>query len=155
MSKKYERVPKHIECSFGSHKKAGPVVTVLVPTFNRRRYFAEALASVVCQNYRNLQIIAINDGGEDVSDIVKSYNDPRLLFINRKENRGKAYSLNEALAQAEGKYVAYLDNDDLYYPNHIETLVDALEKKKATVRLHTVTYTKYTARFARTATEKS
>ncbi len=129
MSKKYERVPKHIECSFGSQKKSGPVVTVLVPTFNRRRYFAEALASVVCQNYRNLQIIAINDGGEDVSDIVKSYDDPRLLFINRKENRGKAYSLNEALARAEGKYVAYLDDDDLYYPNHIETLVDALENK--------------------------
>ena len=83
--------------------KLGPVVTVLIPTFNRRRYFAEALASVVCQNYRNLQIIAINDGGEDVSDIVKSYDDPRLLFINRKENRGKAYSLNEALALAEGK----------------------------------------------------
>jgi glycosyltransferase involved in cell wall biosynthesis len=83
----------------------------------------------VCQNYRNLQIIAINDGGEDVSDIVKSYDDPRLLFINRKENRGKAYSLNEALARAEGKYVAYLDDDDLYYPNHIETLVDALENK--------------------------
>ena len=129
MSKKYERVPKHIECSFGSHKKAGPVVTVLVPTFNRRRYFAEALGSVVCQNYRNLQIIAINDGGEDVSDIVNSYDDPRLLFINRKENRGKAHSLNEALARAEGKYVAYLDDDDLYYPNHIETLVDALENE--------------------------
>jgi len=129
MPKEYERVLKHNKPSFGSHKKAWPVVSVLIPTFNRRRYFAEALASVVCQNYRNLQIIAVNDGGEDVSDIVNSYNDPRLLFINRKENRGKAHSLNEALAQAEGKYVAYLDDDDLYYPNHIETLVDALENE--------------------------
>ena len=129
MSKKYERVPKHNEPSFESNKKAGPVVTVLVPTFNRRRYFAEALASVVCQNYRNLQIIVINDGGEDVSDIVNSFGDKRLIFIDRKENRGKAYSLNEALARAEGKYVAYLDDDDLHYPNHIETLVDALENK--------------------------
>jgi glycosyltransferase involved in cell wall biosynthesis len=109
--------------------KFGPVVTVLVPTFNRRRYFAEALASVVCQSYRNLQIILINDGGEDVSDIVNSFGDQRLMFIDRKENRGKAHSLNEALAQAEGKYVAYLDDDDLYYPNHIETLVDALENQ--------------------------
>ena len=112
-----------------NEEKPGPVVTVLVPTFNRCRYFAEALASVVCQNYRNLQIIAINDGGEDVSDIVNSYNDPRILFINRKENRGKAYSLNEALARAEGKYVAYLDDDDLYYPNHVSTLVNALENQ--------------------------
>ncbi|MFZ2146843.1 MAG: glycosyltransferase [Sedimentisphaerales bacterium] len=127
MSENYERSPKHNEAVFGTPKKAGPVVTVLVPTFNRRRYLAGALASVVRQSYRNLQIIVINDGGEEVSDIVNSFGDERLIFINRKENRGKAFSLNEALARAEGKYVAYLDDDDLYYPNHIETLVDALE----------------------------
>jgi len=109
--------------------KLGPIVSVLIPTFNRLRYLAGALASVVRQSYRNLQIIVINDGGEDVSDIVNSFGDPRLIFIDRKENCGKAHSLNEALARAEGKYVAYLDDDDLYYPNHIETLVDALENK--------------------------
>jgi glycosyltransferase involved in cell wall biosynthesis len=129
MSKKYERVPEHIERSFGSHKKAGPVVSVLITTFNRRRYFAEALASVVCQNYRNIQIIVVNDGGEDVSDIVNSYDDPRILFINRKENRGQPYSLNEALAQSHGKYICYLGDDDLYYPHHVSTLVNALENQ--------------------------
>ncbi len=129
MSENYETAPKRNETPLGTRKKAGPVVTVLVPTFNRRRYLAGALASVVRQSYQNLQIIIINDGGEDVSDIVNSFGDPRLIFINRKENRGKAHSLNEALARAEGKYVAYLDDDDLYYPNHIETLLDALENK--------------------------
>jgi len=108
-------------------KKAGPVVSVLVPTFNRPQYLSKALASVLQQSYRNLQLIVINDGGEDVGDIVDSFRDPRLIFINRKENRGKPYSLNEALNRAEGKYVAYLDDDDIYYPNHIETLVKALE----------------------------
>jgi len=127
MSEDDERSPKHNEAVLGTPKKAGPVVTVLVPTFNRRRYLPGALASVVRQSYRNLQIIVINDGGEDVSDIVNSFGDERLIFINRKENRGKAFSLNEALPRAEGKYVAYLDDDDLYYPNHIGTLVDALE----------------------------
>jgi len=73
--------------------------------------------------------MVINDGGEDVSDIVNSFNDPRLIFINRKENCGKAFSLNEALSRAKGKYVAYLDDDDLYYPNHVETLVNALENQ--------------------------
>jgi len=110
-------------------KKAGPVVSVLVPTFNRPQYLPKALASVLQQSYRNLQLIVINDGGEDVSDIVNSFRDPRLIFINRKENRGKPYSLNESLNRAEGKYVAYLDDDDIYYPNHIETLVNALEFK--------------------------
>lgn len=108
-------------------KKNGPVVSVLIPTFNRPQYLCKALASVLRQSYGSLQVIVVNDGGEDVTDIVNSFHDPRLVFINRKDNCGKAFSLNEALAKAEGKYVAYLDDDDLYYPRHIETLVDALE----------------------------
>jgi glycosyltransferase involved in cell wall biosynthesis len=112
-------------------RKAGPVVSVLIPTFNRPRYLCKALASVVGQSYENLQIIVVNDGGEDVSDIVNSFGDSRLVFINRNENRGKAFSLNEALARADGKYIAYLDDDDLYYPNHMAILVDALENQTA------------------------
>ena len=126
---KYESAPDRNAVHSGTQAKAGPMVSVLIPTFNRPRYLSEALASVFRQNYGNLQIIVVNDGGEDVSDIIHSYDGPRLIFINRKENRGKAYSLNEALARAEGKYIAYLDDDDLYYPNHIETLVDTLESQ--------------------------
>jgi len=110
-------------------KKAGPVVSVLIPTFNRPKYLSVALASVLQQSYKNLQVIVVNDGGEDVSELINSFHDPRLIFINRRENRGKPYSLNEALNRADGKYVAYLDDDDLYYPNHIETLVEALENQ--------------------------
>ena len=107
--------------------KSGSVVSVLVPTFNRPLYLAQALDSVVRQTYRNLQIIVINDGGTDVTDVVKSFDDPRITFINRRQNHGKPFSLNEAITYAQGKYVAYLDDDDIYYPHHIETLVDALE----------------------------
>jgi len=110
-------------------KKTGPMVSILIPTFNRPRYLSEALASALHQSYKNLQVIVVNDGGQDVSDIINSYNDSRLIFINRRENRGKAFSLNQALARAEGKYIAYLDDDDIYYPNHIETLVNALENQ--------------------------
>jgi glycosyltransferase involved in cell wall biosynthesis len=107
--------------------ESGPVVSVLLPTFNRPLYLAQALDSVVRQTYRNLQIIVANDGGTDVTGIVESFNDPRILFINRRQNRGKPFSLNEAIAHARGRYVAYLDDDDVYYPHHIATLVDALE----------------------------
>lgn len=110
-------------------KKIGPLVSVLIPTFNRRRYLPQALTSALRQSYRNLQIIVINDGGQDISDIISSFEDSRIILINRKQNRGKAFSLNEALTKAEGKYIAYLDDDDLYYPNHIEILVDALENQ--------------------------
>jgi len=88
-----------------------------------------ALSSALHQTHRNLQIILVRDGGERVDDIVERLRDRRVLFINRDENLGKAASLNEALAHAEGKYIAYLDDDDLLYPFHIETLVDALESR--------------------------
>ena len=65
-------------------KKNGPVVSVLISTFNRPKYLYQALASVLCQSYRNLQIIVINDGGEDVSGIIDSFNDIRLKYFNRK-----------------------------------------------------------------------
>jgi glycosyltransferase involved in cell wall biosynthesis len=110
-----------------SESKSGPMVSVIVPTFNRPLYLARAIDSVVRQNYGNLQIIVVNDGGSDVTGVVESFNDPRIAFINRRQNRGKPFSLNEALARAQGKYVAYLDDDDVHYPHHIETLVEALE----------------------------
>lgn len=105
----------------------GPLVSVLMPTYNRRRYLAGALASALAQTHRNLEIFVIRDGGENVADVVHSFRDPRLVLIDRDDNRGKPCSLNEALAQAQGKYVAYLDDDDVWYPNHVETLVHALE----------------------------
>jgi len=108
-------------------KKAGPVVSVVLSTYNRPQYLHQAVASILRQSYRDLQVIVVNDGGVNVSEIVNSFRDPRLMLINRKENMGKAYSLNEALNRADGRYVAYLDDDDLYYPHHIETLVHALE----------------------------
>lgn len=104
-----------------------PLVSILIPTFNRRRYLAQALASALRQTYPSIEVIVINDGGEDVGDIVQSFADQRVVFINRRQNRGKAYSLNEALSRASGKYITYLDDDDMYYPYHVETLANALE----------------------------
>jgi len=105
----------------------GPLVTVLVPTFNRRGPLREALDSLVAQTYAHFEAFVINDGGEPVRDIVEAFADPRLTLIDRRENRGKAASLNEALDRARGTYVAYLDDDDLFYPRHLQCLVEALE----------------------------
>jgi glycosyltransferase involved in cell wall biosynthesis len=107
----------------------GPKVSVLLPTYNRRRYLPVSLSSVVHQDYRNLEIFVIRDGGEEVGDIVDSFNDSRIVFIDRNENCGLPHTLNEALVRAKGKYICYLGDDDLYYPHHISTLVDVLESK--------------------------
>jgi glycosyltransferase involved in cell wall biosynthesis len=128
MAKDIHSASSHLPVSNGCTRK-GPLVTVLVPTYNRRRSLPRALASVVQQTHRELEIFVVRDGGEEVSDIVRSFRDPRLIFIDRAQNRGKPYSLNEALSRAAGKYVAYLDDDDVYYPSHVETLVAALENQ--------------------------
>ena len=75
-----------------ANHRPDPLVTLIIATFNRRSFLPEALRSAVEQSYRNLQIILVNDGGEDVSDIVEAINDPRIILINRKENRGYAAS---------------------------------------------------------------
>lgn len=107
----------------------GPLVTVLLSTYNRRRYLPEAIASVLNQTYRNFELFVIRDGGEEAADIVQSFSDPRIRFIDRGENRGKAASLNQALAYAKGRYTCYIDDDDVFFPNHIETLVKAIEQE--------------------------
>ena len=127
----------------GMQSNMGPMVSIILPTFNRPLYLAQAIASAVRQRYGNLEIIVVNDGGCDVSSAVESFNDPRIIFINRRENRGKAFSLNEALAVAKGKYIAYLDDDDVYYPHHIETLVNTLENRSDCGVAYTDLYKSY------------
>jgi glycosyltransferase involved in cell wall biosynthesis len=112
-----------------SISKKEPLVTVMMPTCNRHMYLPIALESVLKQDYSNLEIFVMNDGGDDVSGIVESFRDPRIIYINGKENRGKAFRLNEAIPKSQGKYICYLDDDDLFYPHHVRTLVNALENE--------------------------
>lgn len=104
------------------------MVSVLICTHNRRQYLPEALRSIFSQTYTNFEVILTRDGGCAVSDVVSEFAaDGRLVFVDRDENHGKAWSLNRAAERARGKYVCYLDDDDAWYPHHIETLVSALE----------------------------
>jgi hypothetical protein len=96
-------------------------------TYNRPGYVREAVGSILQQTYRNFEVILVRDGGKPIGDIAGEFGDERLIFIDREQNQGKPYSLNEAIGRAKGKYVCYLDDDDLYYPNHLQVLVDALE----------------------------
>jgi glycosyltransferase involved in cell wall biosynthesis len=105
----------------------GPLVSLITCTFNRRAVLGDALACAVRQTHRNLQIIVINDGGPDVADLVAACNDGRIVLVQNPHNRGKAACLNQALELARGKYVAYLDDDDLLYPDHVASLAGALE----------------------------
>ncbi len=104
-----------------------PLVSVVICTFNRREKLRFAVGSVTRQSHGNLDIIVANDGGEDVGTLLASFRDERIRYMNFRSNRGKAACLNDCIAEARGKYIAYIDDDDRWYPHHVSTLVAALE----------------------------
>jgi len=109
------------------YAKSGPLVSVLMCTYNRPVYVRRALESILSQTWRNIEVIIVRDGGCRTGNLRDEYGDSRIVFIDRDQNMGQARSLNEALHRATGKYVCYLGDDDIFYPNHVATLVNALE----------------------------
>ena len=109
-------------------KVSDPLVSVIVPTYNRPDMLKEALTSVLSQTYQNFEVIVVNDAGDDVKDVIDSLNkEGKIIYLQHKENKGLPAARNTGLKAAGGKYIAYLDDDDIYYPNHLETLVNFLE----------------------------
>ncbi len=117
----------HIPNRPDPESRQGPLVSYIISTYNRPRLLQTAIASALAQDYRNLQVIVVRDGGQEARETIELFDDDRLEFIDRAENRGKCYSYNEAFQYARGKYVAYLDDDDLHYPFHVRKQIEALE----------------------------
>lgn len=111
-----------------------PLVSVIVPTYNRPEMLADCLRSILHQTYPNVEIIVVNDGGVDVKKIIDSLNQQnKITSLEHPANRGMAAARNTGIAVARGKYLAYLDDDDSYLPHHIETLVSFLENNDCKV----------------------
>lgn len=100
-----------------------PLVSVLMSTYNRRRFLQTAIDSIREQDYGNWELIIVNDGGESVSDIVARFADNRIHLINLENNRGKGHAINRAFRESRGGFIAYLDDDDIWYPDHLERLL--------------------------------
>lgn len=100
------------------------VVTVLMPTYDREEYIHRAVDCIVRQTFRDWQMLIGNDGGPDVGGIVASFEDPRIRYFNFP-HRGKSATLNDLLKMVDTEYVAYMDDDDELFPEHLETLYRA------------------------------
>lgn len=108
------------------------LVSVIVTTRNRPQWLRRAVASVLAQRWRPLEVIVVNDAGEDVSGVLAELDCERLVTsIRLHERRERSAARNAALALARGEYVAYLDDDDWWDPDHLVTLVEALETSEA------------------------
>lgn len=104
-----------------------PLVSVVIPVYKVERYINETLQSVFAQTYQNFEIIIVDDESPDRSiEICESYEDPRIRIIHQK-NRGLAGARNTGIRHSKGKYIAFLDSDDLWLPEKLESHVKHLE----------------------------
>jgi glycosyltransferase involved in cell wall biosynthesis len=101
-----------------------PYVTVLMPVYNTEMYLKEAIDSILNQTFRDFEFIVINDGSTDsTSDIIESYSDPRIIYLQNEKNLGVATSLNKGLSIAKGTYIARMDGDDVSRCDRLEKQV--------------------------------
>ncbi len=109
------------------------LVSVILTTYNRRHLLPNAIESVLSQTYQNFEIIIVNDYGEDVWDIIQKYQKENIQYLNNLQNYGPAYSRNIAVSAAKGEIVCYLDDDDRFLSEHLETVVHTMVKERVNV----------------------
>lgn len=112
------------------------LVSVVMPCLNSENTISEAVASVLTQDYKNLELIVIDDGSTDRSlTILESYrsSDFRVKIIKNTEKHGVSYARNIGIRASAGKFLCFLDSDDYLLPGSIEKRVNALEKNKAKI----------------------
>lgn len=98
-----------------------PLVTIGLPVYNGARTVADAIRSVLAQTYQRWELIVINDGSTDSTiEIVKQFNDPRIIVHDSSDNLGLPARLNQIAEFARGEFVARLDADDLLHPARIK-----------------------------------
>jgi glycosyltransferase involved in cell wall biosynthesis len=107
---------------------AAPLVSVIVPVFNRQRWLPEALTSVFAQTFDDYELIVVDDGSTDQSRLVAMRaveRHPGRCHIRSISNSGVATARNTGMVAARGQYIAFLDSDDAWLPNHLERAMDA------------------------------
>jgi len=99
----------------------------MMPAYNAEAFIGQSVESVIDQSYDRWELIVVNDGSTDrTAEIVSKYPDPRIKLIHQK-NGGEASARNTALRNAQGEFLAFLDADDLFLPNHLELTVGYLQ----------------------------
>jgi glycosyltransferase involved in cell wall biosynthesis len=106
-----------------------PIISVIIPTYNRAHTIRRAINSVLNQTYKNMEIIVVDDASSDnTEEIVKSINDNRIIFIKHDSNKGGAAARNTGIKASKGNYVAFQDSDDEWYPEKLQLQTAVLFK---------------------------
>lgn len=102
-----------------------PLVSIIVRTYNRPDRLRECLQCIHKQSYRPLEVVIVNDAGEDVETVIQDeLDDVTYKYIAHRINLGRTAGLNTGVEAASGEYINFVDDDDGVYPHHIQTLVN-------------------------------
>ena len=106
------------------------LVSIIMPSYNTAPYIAESIQSVIAQSYKDWELIIVDDCSSDNTDqVVAPYlSDERIIYMKNDTNSGAAVSRNKALREAKGKWIAFLDSDDLWMPEKLEKQISFMEK---------------------------
>ena len=108
-----------------------PLVSIITPCYNAAPFISQAIESVLAQSFGDWEMIIVDDCSTDNTDIVVGkIKDPRIRYIKNEKNSGAAVSRNRALREANGRWVAFLDSDDLWKPEKLEKQIRFMTKKK-------------------------
>ncbi len=120
------------------------LVSIIMPSYNTTKYIAESIQSVLNQTYTNWELIIVDDCSTDnTDDVVKQFlADSRIKYLKNEKNSGAAISRNRALREAKGKWIAFLDSDDLWLPQKLEKQIEFMEENN-----YKFTYTDYKINF--------
>jgi glycosyltransferase involved in cell wall biosynthesis len=111
------------------------LVTAAIPTYNRARFLAGALESILAQTFRDFEVLVVDDGSTDeTSAVLATYGD--RIRVVRQENQGRSAARNRAVREARGRYVSFLDSDDCWLPEKLERQVPLLEADPRVAMAH-------------------
>lgn len=110
------------------------LISVILPVYNGGNFLEESIESILNQTYQNFEFIIINDGSTDNShQIIDKYLENKKIIYVSRENKGLVQTLNEALRLSKGEFIARMDQDDICYPNRLESQIKFMDRNKLDV----------------------
>src|SRR5947207_6163834 len=102
---------------------ASPRISVVLPVFNREQRVAQAIDSVLAQDFEDFELIVVDDASTDrTAEVARGYDDPRIRVVGQKRNRGSNAARNAGIKAAKAPLIAFLDSDGIFLPHMLSTV---------------------------------
>lgn len=108
-----------------------PFFSVIIPVYNRKDVIASSIQSVINQSFENWELLVVDDNSNDNTfEVVNSFKDCRIFYLKNEKNFGPAYSRNRGIENAKGEVISFLDSDDRFYPNFLNSTYSFFKNKE-------------------------